>query len=156
MKRNYVAGNDYEFAIKLKDGEQRSFFGRFSERAPVSNPPKGDVVLTLKNNGCVIVEKDHECGKQAAQDQGDDDHLGEDLRSFFLLSSSHLRRRIGRSTDAEDRRHRKRQTVDRGQDLDAGQRILPDETGHEKGIVHRFIDPREQIGQKTGHRKLQQ
>lgn len=59
MKRNYVAGNDYEFAIKLKDGEQRSFFGRFSERAPVSNAPQGDVVLTTDNNGCVIIEKDH-------------------------------------------------------------------------------------------------
>lgn len=58
MERNYVAGNDYEFAIKLKDGEQRSFFGRFLEHTPISNPPKGDVVLTLKNNGCVIVEKD--------------------------------------------------------------------------------------------------
>lgn len=68
MKRNYVAGNDYEFAIKFKDGEQRSFFGRLSERAPVSNAPKGDVVLTFKNNGCVIVEKDHRVLDMIPQD----------------------------------------------------------------------------------------
>lgn len=85
MKRNYIAGNDYEIVIKLTDGEERSFLGNIilvegkrvthtfnlytyeelqklgkknCEYKLCPDVPFGDITLVLKNE-CVLVEKDH-------------------------------------------------------------------------------------------------